>query len=254
MREFWRGVTTLGRGFGWWRREPRLMAAGLIPAAIVAVLFAAALIALGFALPGIAQWATPFADAWDPFWATALRVILSLAVIVGAGVLAVLAFTAVALLVGEPVYHRVWQSVERGTGGAVPDARYSLASAAGDGISLVLRGIGIGVLSLLVGLIPVVGAVLAAIVGVALGGWTLADELTQRGLTARGLAARDRRRLRRGARARVLGFGVATHLCFLVPGGAIAVMPAAVAGATLLAQELAAATPPTPGARPSRRA
>lgn len=254
MREFWHGVTTLFRGFGWWRRAPRLMATGLIPAAVVAVLFSAGLIALGFAVPGIAEWATPFADGWEPFWATALRVVVAIAIVVGAAALAVLTFTAVTLMVGEPVYHRVWASVERSTAGAVPDAGYSIWRAAGDGISLVLRGIGIGAVSLLVGLIPVAGAVLAAVTGAVLTGWTLADELTQRGLTARGLAARDRRRLLRGSRLRVLGFGVATHLCFLVPGGAIAVMPAAVAGATLLAQDLAAATTPTPGATPSPRA
>ena len=39
-------------------------------------------------------------------------------------------------------------------------------------------------------------------------------------------------------RARVLGFGVATQLCFLVPLGAVATMPAAVAGSTLLARSL----------------
>ena len=42
----------------------------------------------------------------------------------------------------------------------------------------------------------------------------------------------------RGRRARILGFGVATQLCFLVPLGAIITMPAAVAGATVLARSL----------------
>lgn len=253
MREFWRGVATLGRGFGWWGRAPRLMATGLIPAAVVAVVFSAALLALGFAVPGIAQWATPFADAWDPFWATALRVVVAVAIVAGAVALAVLSFTAVALAVGEPVYHRIWRSVERAAGD-VPDARYSLWRAGGDAVALVARGIGIGLLSLAIGLIPVVGAVLAAVTGAVLTGWALADELTQRALTARGLAAPARRALRRGARARVLGFGIATHLCFLVPGGAIAVMPAAVAGATLLAQDLVGATATAPGSPPARRA
>jgi hypothetical protein len=38
-------------------------------------------------------------------------------------------------------------------------------------------------------------------------------------------------------RARTLGFGVATYLLFLVPFLAIVVMPAAVAGATLLSRD-----------------
>jgi len=239
MREFWGGVATLGRGFGWWRRRPGLMAAGLIPAGVVAVAFSIGLLALGFALPGVAEWMTPFADRWDPFWTTVLRIVVAVAVLVGAVGLAVLTFTAITLVVGEPLYQRIWGSVERATTGAVPDARYSLWSAIGDAVSLVLRGVAIGLLTLLIGLIPVVGAPLAAVTGAVLTGWTLADELTQRGLTARGIPASQRRRLLRGSRARVLGFGVATHLCFLVPGGAIAVMPAAVAGSTLLAQHLA---------------
>jgi CysZ protein len=41
----------------------------------------------------------------------------------------------------------------------------------------------------------------------------------------------------------VLGFGVAVQLCFLVPGGAIVVMPAAVAAATHLTRDLLAEAP-----------
>ena len=47
-----------------------------------------------------------------------------------------------------------------------------------------------------------------------------------------------RGRLLRGSRARELGFGIATQLVFLIPGGAIAVMPAAVVGATRLARDV----------------
>jgi len=41
-----------------------------------------------------------------------------------------------------------------------------------------------------------------------------------------------------GGRARTLGFGIATQLCFMVPLGAIITMPAAVAGSTILARAL----------------
>ena len=78
----------------------------------------------------------------------------------------------------------------------------------------------------------------------------LADELTSRALTARGMVPAARRRLMRKHRARVVGFGVATQLCFIVPLGAVATMPSAVAGATLLARSLLDAPaprhPPTP--------
>jgi CysZ protein len=49
----------------------------------------------------------------------------------------------------------------------------------------------------------------------------------------------------RAHRPEALGFGTAVFLCFLVPGGAVLLMPAAVAGGTLLARHvLAEATPP----------
>jgi CysZ protein len=42
----------------------------------------------------------------------------------------------------------------------------------------------------------------------------------------------------RGRRAMAIGFGTATFVCFLIPLGAVLVMPAAVAGATLLCRRL----------------
>jgi CysZ protein len=66
----------------------------------------------------------------------------------------------------------------------------------------------------------------------------LAMELSSRAFKARGIDRAARRRLLRGHRARLLGFGIATQLCFMVPLGAIVTMPAAVAGSTLLARSV----------------
>ena len=66
----------------------------------------------------------------------------------------------------------------------------------------------------------------------------LALELTTRPLEARGMTRVERRAALRTRSPRVLGFGVGVQLCFLVPGGAILVMPAAVAGATHLARHV----------------
>ncbi|MGL4257596.1 MAG: EI24 domain-containing protein, partial [Microbacterium sp.] len=83
------------------------------------------------------------------------------------------------------------------------------------------------------------GGILSTVFAVSCTGWLIADELTSRALTARGLSARERRVLMRGNRGRMLGFGVATQLCFMVPLGAVVTMPAAVAGATLLGRHAA---------------
>ena len=61
-----------------------------------------------------------------------------------------------------------------------------------------------------------------------------------RPLEARGLDRHARRTLLRAPRAPVLGLGMATQACFLVPLGAVVAMPAAVAGATMLAREVLA--------------
>ena len=66
----------------------------------------------------------------------------------------------------------------------------------------------------------------------------IAIELTTRPLEARGMARGERLAALRTRSPRVLGFGIAVNLCFLVPGGAIVIMPAAVAGATHLARHL----------------
>lgn len=213
------------------------MTLGLIPAAIVAAVLSALLVTLIVFLPALATAATPFADGWPAVWAVVVRVGVAAAILGAAVVISVVSFTALTLLVGEPFYDRIWRSVEQSAGG-VPQAPYGFAKGVGDAVSLVVRGVGVALLSALIGLVPVVGGAAAAVVGVVLTGALLAEELTSRALTARGIDRAARRALLRRHRARALGFGVATQVCFLVPLGAIAVMPAAVAGSTLWVQAL----------------
>lgn len=243
MAEFFRGMAMLGRGFAYWRRRPGPMAMGILPAAIVGLLFLAGLVTLGAFLPAIAEALTPFADGWPGVWATVLRVTVGTALLGAALVLVAVSFTAVTLVVGEPFYERLWRAVEADLGDVRPDAPYGFWRSVGDGLWLVARGIGVAAVAALLGLIPVVGGVVSTCLAVLLTGWLLADELTSRAFTARGMTRTARREAMRGHRARVLGFGVATQLCFLVPLGAVATMPAAVAGSTVLARSLLDAAP-----------
>ena len=238
MREFARGVALLGRGFAYWRRRPGMMALGLLPAAIVAALFLSGLIALGASLPGITEAITPFAADWPGLWVTVIRVAVGTAVLGAALVLVAVSFTALTLLVGEPFYERIWRTVESDLGRPDSDADYGFWRSLGDTVALLARGLSIAIAAALIGLIPLVGGVLATIFAVTFTGWLLTDELTARALTARGISRLARRKLMRRHGARVLGFGVATQLCFLIPLGAVATMPAAVAGSTLLARSL----------------
>ena len=237
--DFTRGVGLLFRRFGWWRKRPGTMALGLIPAGIVAIVLLAGLITLGTFLPTIAEAITPFANGWPSVWLTVIRIAAGTAVFGAALVLTAVTFTALTLVVGEPFYEKVWRQVETDTGGAVPSVPYGFWRGVRDGLMLLLRGIFAALIAAVLGFVPVVGGVLGGAAGLTLTAWLLADELASRGLAARGLTRVDRRELLRGRRALTFGFGLATQLCFLVPLGAIVAMPAAVAGATLLAREVA---------------
>ncbi|WP_084344821.1 EI24 domain-containing protein [Microbacterium resistens] len=251
--EFGAGVATLLRGFGLWRRRPGLMALGLLPAVIAAAVLLAALIPLALSLGPLADALTPFADGWIPGWRTALRIAVGTVVFAAALALAAAVFTALALIIGDPFYQRIWRAVEHERG-APPEGEGSFWTTVGEGVRLVLVGALTGLVVLLVGLIPVIGGVVGAVLGVVLTGRVLARELTGRAFDARELDGPQRTAILRSGRARTLGFGVATQLCFLVPLGAVIVMPAAVAGATMLARDLLERTPlPTPEAAAASR-
>ncbi len=241
--EFIAGVRTLARGFGTWQRRPGLMALGLLPAVIAALLLAAALVPLALSLGVISDAVTPFADGWLDPWRTLFRGAVSIVILVAALALASAVFTALALAIGDPFYQRIWRAVETDLGDAPQGDGGGFWSALGEGVRLVLLGILVAIVVLIVGIVPLVGGALGAVLGVVLSGRLLARELTGRAFDARDLSPADRAALFSGSRARVLGFGVATQLCFLIPGGAVAVMPAAVAGAAILARTMLQRTP-----------
>jgi len=233
------GAALVPRGFALWRRRPGAMALGMVPALIAASLIAAVLITLGLNVEALAQAITPFADGWAERDRTVLRTLLALLLVAGAITATIYTFTTLTLLIGDPFYERIWRAAEEDLGGFTPSPLRFWRSV-GDGVLLVLRAIGYALTTWLIGLIPVIGSVASAIVGPMLAGHLIARELTSRPFQARGIDLTGRGRLLKGSRARELGFGIATQLVFLVPGGAIAVMPAAVVGATRLARDVLA--------------
>lgn len=238
VSEFFAGMGTLLRGFGLWRTRSGLMALGLLPAAIAFALLAGALIPLAFSLGGITEWITPFADGWVAGWRTALRTAIGAVIFVVALMLAGIVFSALALVIGDPFYEKIWRAVENDLGSPPAEGGGRFWTSVGEALRLVLLGILFALLTLLIGLIPVVGGALAAVTGVVLTGRLLARELTGRAFDARDFDQRTRAVLFSGSRARVLGFGVATQLCFLIPLGAVLTMPAAVGGSTMLARDM----------------
>ena len=238
MNDFMDGASLLLRGWGFWRQRPRAMALGLIPALIATLLVVVTLVVLVLNLDRLGGALTGFADGWAPFWQQVVDLGARALVLAVSVMLVVVTFTGLTLAIGEPFYDRIWRAVELSETGTVPPGDTGFWRGAVDGIVMVGRGLVVAVVAGVLGLVPFVGTVLGWVAAVLLTGWVLAHELTTRALLARGVERHERSRLLRVNRLRAVGFGAATQLCFLVPGGAVATMPAAVAGATLLAHSM----------------
>ncbi|WP_213814847.1 EI24 domain-containing protein [Glaciihabitans sp. dw_435] len=241
-RQVFAGAGYLGKGFGMWITSPRLMFLGALPALIVGIVYVAALVLLAVNLDSVAVWATPFANDVNETSRTVIRVAAGIAIVITGIFLAVYTYAAVTLVVGDPFYERIWLRVERQLGDAPAERDLgvwrSILRGIGDGIRLVIPAVGVGILVFACGLIPVVGTVLAPVVGALFGGRLLAVELTGLAFDARGYTVRQRRAVLHQRRALTAGFGTLTYLLFLVPVLAVVVMPSAVAGAAMLSRDV----------------
>ncbi|MEU1123772.1 EI24 domain-containing protein [Streptomyces sp. NPDC005899] len=244
-------MSDLGAGFGylikgqrWVLGHGRWFGFGLLPGLITLVLYTGALVGLGYGADDLVAWATPFADDWSSPWVGLLRNTLVVLVFVLGLFLAVITFTAVTLLAGQPFYESLSEEVDRSEGGEVPGSGLPLWRelwiSARDSVRILVRVALYGVLLFALGFVPVVGQTVVPALGFCVSGYFLCEELTAVALQRRGMALKDRLVLLRGRRAAVLGFGVPLALAFLVPFVAVFLMPGAVAGATLLARDLTA--------------
>ncbi|MEV4610999.1 EI24 domain-containing protein [Kitasatospora sp. NPDC049258] len=246
MRDFAAGVGYLFQGQRWVARHGRWWGFGMIPALITLVGYVAALAALVVWSDDVADWATPFADHWSSPWQGVLRGLVVAVVLAGGGLLALVTFTAVTLLVGQPFYESLCEKVDDTEGGAPPAPRLGLwrelVVSARDSLQVLLRVVGFGLLLFVGGFIPLVGQTVVPVLGVCVSGYYLTAELSAVALQRRGIAQRERLRLLRGRLPLTLGFGVGVTLLFLVPFVTVLAMPGAVAGATLLGRDLAPVT------------
>jgi CysZ protein len=240
VRQFLQGAALLGRGLGLVVRSPRLLGLGMLPALIAGVLYTAALVALVDFLPDLSRAATWFADGWAEGWRDLIRVLAGIGVLGIAALLGVLTFTAVTLLIGDPFYERISELVEEQFGGVPGEVEVgfwrSLGRSLVDSLRLIGLSILVGIPLFVLGFLPLVGQTVVPVLGALVGGWLLAVELTGVAYQRRGKRLRHRRAELRARRPLALGFGVAVFCCFLLPLGAILLMPAAIAGATLLAR------------------
>lgn len=242
FREFIGGTKYLVRGLAMWLTSPRLMLIGAVPAFLVGVVYVAGVVVLILNLQSIAVWASPFASDWDEPWRSSVRVVAAAATVAASLFVVAYTFVAVTLLVGDPFYERIWRRVENELGAAPVEPQRGVWRSVGrslvDAVRLLLLAVLVGLVVLVIGFIPGLGQLAALLLGALFGGWILALELTSLAFDARGFTLTSRRRILRKHRPRSLGFGVFTYLLFLIPGAAVVVMPAAVAGAALLSRDI----------------
>ncbi|MGX6607851.1 EI24 domain-containing protein [Micromonosporaceae bacterium Da 78-11] len=242
VRQFLDGAVLLGRGLGLILRSPRLLLLGLLPALIAGILYSVALFFLLDYLPELSDDVTWFADDWATAGGDLIQIIAGIALLGVTVLLGILTFTAVTLLIGDPFYERISELTEDRFGGVRDQVEVSFLSSLRRSLVDSLRLIGLSVLIgiplFLLGFIPVVGQTVVPVLGATVGGWLLAVELTGVPFQRRGRRLRDRRSTLKANRPLALGFGVAVFLCFLIPLGAILLMPAAIVGATLLSRKV----------------
>ncbi|GAA3305196.1 EI24 domain-containing protein [Streptomyces cinereospinus] len=244
MRDLGAGFSYLLKGQRWVARHGKQYGFGLLPGLITLVLYAGALVALALWGEDAVAWATPFADDWSSPWGGLFRGFLTAVLFALALLLAVLTFTAVTLLVGQPFYEALSESVDRDVApdGTAPVSGLPLHRelwiSARDSLRILVRAAVWGVLLFALGFVPVAGQTVVPVLGFFVTGFFLTEELTSVALQRRGVELRDRLALLRSRKTLVWGFGTPLGLAFLVPFVAVLLMPGAVAGATLLARDL----------------
>ncbi|WP_081916155.1 EI24 domain-containing protein [Saccharothrix sp. NRRL B-16314] len=243
MRDFSTGVGLLGQGFGLVFRSPKLLLIGAIPALLTTVLLIGGAVALAAYIDDIAAWATPFADDWNEAVRAATRFAAGFSIIGAFIAIGLLLFTAITLIIGGPFYEHIAETVEDTHLGGVPEAdQASWAKSAAVGIRDAVMLVGLAILCAIplfaAGFIPVIGQTVVPVIAVCVNATLLGIELTGIPFTRRGLKLRVRRQVLRKRRAVTLGFAVPTYLLCLIPLAALVVLPAAMAGGTVLAHRL----------------
>jgi CysZ protein len=251
VREFFAGIGLLGRGFATYGTNTGLVLLGLFPAVIASLLLLTVLILLIVFIGDISSTVTWFADGWSNFDRSSIRFVAGVSIIGVFGLLAIVTFTSLTLAIGDPFYEKISERVEQRldarTGPAGLPARVNIGWWAefwrgiGESLRMLVLSALVGIPLFLCGFIPAVGQTVVPVIGAFIGGWFISVELVGIAFARRGLRLSDRRRALRAHRPLAIGFGAAVFVCNLIPViGAILVMPAAVAGGTMLARRVLA--------------
>ncbi|WP_084126868.1 EI24 domain-containing protein [Demequina sp. NBRC 110054] len=223
-----------------WLTDPKVMLVGALPALLSGVLIAALIVTLLVVSPSVEDLILD-ATGLDGTLGRTLSALLTVLVIVGGSVVAVLMFTTIALIIGQPFFEYLSRHLDERDGieAVNVDEAWtgSLSRGMVEGLVTLATSLGILAVTALLGLIPVAGTVAAFLASAVLGGRMLALELTAYPMACRGvIARRDRITALRPVRATAYLFGTFIFLIFLLPLGTLLAMPVAVVGANTLSR------------------
>jgi len=230
LRRAAEGAWYVPAGFAFLFRHPRLLSLALVPALLAVVGLIGGLV-LGVLLgPWVDARFAPSPDRTSPGMELLVSLLLWAATI-GASV--ALGF-AVALLLSAPVLDLLSQRVEARVHGRLEEEdkglRFAVSQSLRGALYFLLAAPGV----FLLGLVPIVGPILAALWGAR----ALAFQFTDPPLGRRGLGFRDKRAWHRKWLPESEGFGLAGMVTLVIPFANLLMGPALAVGGTLLVLEL----------------
>ncbi len=217
-------------GFAFLLRRPTLWPLALLPAALATALIGGGLLLGLFALSTVDAALAPGHGRFPEWLAFVVTLALWAATLAAGAILGL----ALALALAAPLLDRLSRQVEALLRGAPPDAvrglRWEFVQALRGGLYFLVAAPAVFVL----GLVPIVGPVVAA----AWGAHALALSETDGPLSRRGLDFKGRRAWHGRWRPESLGFGFAGLVTMTVPVANLLLAPVLAVGATLLVLEI----------------
>jgi CysZ protein len=230
VRRLAAGAWHVPAGFGFLLRNPSLWPLAALPELLALALILTGAVLGIFFVPRLEVALGP-APGSLPEWLDLPLTLLLWTATIGAGAFLGL---GIALLLASPLLDQLSRRVEQRARGSVRDGGLGLSWEIRQAARGALYFLLVAPFVFLLGMIPVVGPVLAFL----LGGRAVAMQMTDPALTRRGATFRDKRAWHRRWLPESQGFGLAGMVGLLVPFANLLLAPALVAGATLLVVEL----------------
>lgn len=246
LRRLAAGAWHVPAGFAFLFRNPRLLPLAVLPVLLVMIFVVGGLVVGAFVGASVEARLAP-EPGHAPPWIAFVTSLLLWTAALGAGmVLGV----GLALVLAAPVLDMLSRRVEALVRGRTLEhargLRFEVLESMRGSFYFLAAAPGV----LLLGIIPVVGPVLAAVWGA----WALSFQLTDSPLSRRGLSFREKRAWHWRWLAESEGFGLAGMLTLVIPLANLLLVPALAVGATLLVlslEELVAAAPAHPSPSPA---